>query len=208
MSPAVHLVSGLSSRVEPLKQIGRCHKISWNKHHIYLNNMSHNQQITNNIWKKIRSECRLTSHQAHSGDIFAKYVFQYVYRRGWETLFSRIEHQPGWVTCILYPVCILCIAIYIIGEVWWLKREENICRLYPVICIYMWYISCDMYMYMRYFWEVWWLKRTSAGASDCNLTDWIRCRILVSATTGARVRRFNSRPSIMSALFILFETRF
>ena len=149
MSPAVHLVSGLSSRVEPLKQIGRCHKISWNKHHIYLNNMSHNQQITNNIWKEIRSECRLTSHQAHSGDIFAKYVFQYVYRRGWETLFSRIEHQPGWVTCILYPVCILCIAIYIIGEVWWLKRKEwrVICILYSMFYIlYSVFCVCDLYL--------------------------------------------------------------
>ena len=34
-------------------------------------------------------------------------------------------------------------------------------------------------------------RGTSAGASDCNLTDWIRCQILTSATTGG-VRGFNS----------------
>ena len=42
-------------------------------------------------------------------------------------------------------------------------------------------------------------RGTSAGASDCNLTDWIRCPILMSAMTGgARVRQFNSYPSLQS----------
>ena len=40
------------------------------------------------------------------------------------------------MTCVLYPVSILCIAIYI-WEVWWLKRKEwrVICILYSMFYI-------------------------------------------------------------------------